>query len=90
MQQLDEVLSVNGRIVISLGHVIRLCKTRANPEKGVQTTFFIPLGFQIESLKAKRYKDHMNKKGIKSRVGMTLRSLKTYGYIGSKTKSYQI
>ena len=33
--------------------------------------------------------DHMSKR-IFSRIGMTLRSLETYGYIGNKTKSYQI
>ena len=33
--------------------------------------------------------DHVNRK-IFSKMGMTLWSLKTYGYIGSKTKNYQI
>ena len=33
--------------------------------------------------------DHVSRK-IFSRIGMTLQSLKTYGYIGSKTKSYWI
>ena len=33
--------------------------------------------------------DHMSKK-ISNRMGMTLRSLKTYGYIDNKTKSYWI
>ena len=34
-------------------------------------------------------RDHMSRR-IFNRMGMTLRSLETYGYIGSKTKSYQI
>ena len=34
-------------------------------------------------------RDHVNKR-ISSRIGMTLWSLKTYGYIDSKTKSYQM
>ena len=33
--------------------------------------------------------DHVSKR-IFNRMGMTLRSLETYVYIGSKTKSYQI
>ena len=33
--------------------------------------------------------DHVSRR-ISSRMGMTLRSLETYGYIDSKTKSYQI
>ena len=34
-------------------------------------------------------RDYVSKR-IFSRMGMTLRSLETYGYIGSKSKSYQI
>ena len=34
-------------------------------------------------------RDHVSRR-ISSEMGMTLRSLKTYGYIDSKTKNYQI
>ena len=47
------------------------------------------MGFWVEGLVARCYKDHMSRR-ILDRMGMTLRSLETYGYIGSKTKSYWI
>ena len=55
----------------------------------MQTTFFVEMGFQVEVLMARYYKDYMSKKML-DRIGMTLQSLKTYRYIGSKTKNYQI
>ena len=42
----------------------------------------------MENLEAKRYKDHLDRKRIEDRIDMTLWSLKIYGYIDSKTKSY--
>ena len=36
------------------------------------------------------YKDDVDRKRIEDIIGMTLQSLKTYRYIDSKTKSYQI
>ena len=54
----------------------------------MQTTFFVKLGIWVESLKARHYKNHMGRKKIKDRMGITLCSLKTYGYIDSKTKNY--
>ena len=56
----------------------------------MQTTFLIKLELWIESLEAKRYKNHMSRKWRKDKMVMILRSLKMYEYIGSKTKSYQI
>ena len=44
----------------------------------------------MEGLEAKYYKNHVGRKKIEDRVGIILRSLKMYGYIGSKTKNYQI
>ena len=43
--------------------------------------------FKVEGLVARCYKDHMSKR-ILDRLGITLRSLKMYGYIDSETKSY--
>ena len=45
--------------------------------------------FWVKSLVARCYKDYVNRK-ILDRMGMTLRSLEIYGYIGSKTKNYWI
>ena len=56
----------------------------------MQTTFLIEVGFWVKGLIARCYKDHVSRKRILDRMGMTLRSLQTYGYIDSKTKSYQI
>ena len=56
----------------------------------MQTTFLIELRFWLEDLEAKYYKDHVSKKRIEDKRWMTLQSLKTYRYIGSKTKNYQI
>ena len=56
----------------------------------MQTSFLNELGFWVKGLGAKYYKDPMSKKGRVDRMGMTLQSLKIYGYIGCKTKSYQI
>ena len=56
----------------------------------MQTTFFVALGFLVEDLEAKHYKGHISKKEIEGRIGITLQSLKTYGFISSKAKSYQI
>ena len=44
----------------------------------------------MESLKAKCYKNHVDKKEIENKMDMNLWSLKTYKYISSKIKSYQI
>ena len=55
----------------------------------MQTTFHVEIRFWIESLVTRCYKDHMSRK-ILDKMGMTLRSLETYGYIDSKTKSYRI
>ena len=55
----------------------------------MQTTFLVEMGFWLEGLVARCYKDHVSKRML-GRMGMTLWSLETYGYIGSKTKSYQI
>ena len=46
------------------------------------------MGFGIEGLVARYYEDYVSKR-ILDRMGMTLRSLKTYRYIDNKTKSYQ-
>ena len=54
----------------------------------MQITFFVELGFWVKGLGARRYEDHVSRKRIKDRMGITLWSLKMYGYIGSKTKSY--
>ena len=56
----------------------------------MQTTFFVELEFWVEDLVARCYEDYMSRKRVENRIGMTLRSLEMYGYIGSKTKSYQI
>ena len=55
----------------------------------MQTTFLVEMRFLVESLVARYYEDHVSKR-IFSKMGMTLQSLETYGYIGSKTKTYQI
>ena len=47
------------------------------------------MGFWVEGLVARCYKDHVDKK-ILDRIGMTLWSLETYSYIDNKTKSYWI
>ena len=52
-------------------------------------TFLIEIGFWVEGLIARYYKDYVSK-GILDRMDMILQSLETYGYIGSKTKNYQI
>ena len=44
----------------------------------------------MKGLEARYYKDYVSRKKIKYKMGMTLKSLETYGYIGNKTKSYQI
>ena len=44
----------------------------------------------MKSLEAKHYKNHVGRKGIKDKMGITLWSLKMYWYISSKIKSYQI
>ena len=54
----------------------------------MQTTFFVELRFWVEGLEIRRYKDYVSKRKILDRMGMTLQSLETYGYIGNKTKSY--
>ena len=56
----------------------------------MQITFFVELEFWVKSLETKHYKDHVGRKRIENRMGTILWSLKTYEYIGSKTKSYQI
>ena len=56
----------------------------------MQTTFLVELGFWLEGLEARHYKNHIKMKGIEDKMGMTLWSLKIYGYIDSKIKSYQI
>ena len=56
----------------------------------MQTTFFVELRFWVENLVARCYKNQVNGKGVKEEMGMTLRNIEMYGYIGSKTKSYQI
>ena len=56
----------------------------------MQTTFLIELRFWLEGLEAKYYKGHVSRKEIEDRMGITLWNLKTYRYIGSKIKSYQI
>ena len=56
----------------------------------MQTTFFVKFGFWVEGLGAKRYKNHVSRKKKIDKMVMTLQSLKTYGYISSKIKSYQI
>ena len=53
-------------------------------------TFFVGLKFWVEGLKARRYKDHINRKGRVDKIEMILWSLETYRYICSKIKSYQI
>ena len=45
----------------------------------MQTTFLIACRFKVGDLGAKCYKDYVSRKGIKDRIDMTLRSLKTYG-----------
>ena len=44
----------------------------------------------MECLEARRYENYVGRKKIKDRIDITLRSLKTYEYIGSKIKNYQI
>ena len=51
-------------------------------------TFLVEMVFWVEGLVARCYEDHVSRKRIFRWRGMTLWSLKTYGYIGSKTKSY--
>ena len=58
--------------------------------KRCANNFFVELGFRVKDLKARRYKNHIGRKGIEDKIGMTLQSLEMYGYIGNKTKSYQI
>ena len=56
----------------------------------MQKTFFVELQFWMEGLEASRYENNISGKKIEDRMGITLQSLKIYGYIGSKIKSYQV
>ena len=83
------MLSVDERMIMWFGHVIWLCKTSANPEKVCKQLFL--LGWDS---RWKAWWPGVTKiiwvGWILGRMSMTLQSLETYGYIDSKTKSYQI
>ena len=50
-------------------------------------TFLVRIKFWVKDLVARCYENHVSKK-ILDKMGMTLQSLETYGYIDSKTKNY--
>ena len=55
----------------------------------MELTFVVKMGFWLEGLVARCYKDHVSRRML-GRVGMTLWNLKMYRQIGSKTKGYRI
>ena len=84
------MLSMNRRMVKSLGYVMWLRKTRANYEKMCNRLFSFKWDSCLKIWWPGVTRITWVGREYLSRKGMTLWSLKTYGCIGSKTKSYQI
>ena len=90
LNQVERVLSVNKRMVTWLGHMMWLRKTRANPGKVWKQLFLLRWNFGWKAWWPGTIKIMWVRKEYLDRMCMALRNLKTYGYISSKTKSYQI
>ena len=90
LNQVGGMLSVNGRIVTWLGHVMWLRKTRANLEKVCKQLFLIRWNSKQKAWWPGITRITWIERKHLDKMGITLQSLEKYGYIGSKTKSYQI
>ena len=67
-----------------------LCKTHANPKKMCKQLFSLRWDFALKAWWPGAMRITWVGRKYLDKKGMTLQSLETYGYISSKTKSYQI